>query len=48
MVAVLAGPYLAEAPMILDKPDVVYAVEGQPASITVTLNHVEVAVTWRR
>ncbi|XP_061465384.1 striated muscle preferentially expressed protein kinase isoform X2 [Rhineura floridana] len=42
------GPYLAEAPMILDKPDVVYAVEGQPACITVTLNHVEVVVTWRR
>ncbi|KAJ6665501.1 hypothetical protein lerEdw1_003342 [Lerista edwardsae] len=42
------GPYLAEAPMILDKPDTVYAVEGQPAYITVTLNHVEVAVTWRR
>ncbi|XP_042314697.1 LOW QUALITY PROTEIN: striated muscle preferentially expressed protein kinase [Sceloporus undulatus] len=42
------GPYLEEAPMILDKPDVVHAVEGQPASITVTLNHVEVAVTWRR
>ncbi|XP_066467680.1 striated muscle preferentially expressed protein kinase isoform X2 [Tiliqua scincoides] len=42
------GPYLAEAPMILDKPDTVYAVEGQPACITVTLNHVEAAVTWRR
>nr|XP_034982660.1 striated muscle preferentially expressed protein kinase isoform X3 [Zootoca vivipara] len=42
------GPYLAEAPMILDKPDMVYAVEGQPACITVTINHVEVAVTWRR
>nr|XP_020647830.1 striated muscle preferentially expressed protein kinase isoform X2 [Pogona vitticeps] len=42
------GPYLEEAPMILDKPDVVYAVEGQAACITVTLNHVEVTVTWRR
>ncbi|XP_044293904.1 striated muscle preferentially expressed protein kinase isoform X2 [Varanus komodoensis] len=42
------GPYLEEAPVILDKLDVVYAVEGQPACITVTLNHVEVAVTWRR
>ncbi|XP_053140297.1 striated muscle preferentially expressed protein kinase isoform X2 [Hemicordylus capensis] len=42
------GLYLAEAPMILDKPDVVHAVEGQPTCITVTLNHVEVAVTWRR
>ncbi|XP_062972873.1 striated muscle preferentially expressed protein kinase isoform X2 [Elgaria multicarinata webbii] len=42
------GPYLTEAPLILDKPDMVYAVEGQPACITVTLNHVAVAVTWRR
>ncbi|XP_048341653.1 striated muscle preferentially expressed protein kinase isoform X2 [Sphaerodactylus townsendi] len=42
------GPYLEEAPVILDKPDVVYAVEGQPVYVTVTLNHVEVAVTWRR
>ncbi|XP_025022994.1 striated muscle preferentially expressed protein kinase [Python bivittatus] len=42
------GLYMAEAPIILDKPDVVYAVEGQSASITITLNHVEVAVTWRR
>lgn len=39
---------MAEAPIILDKPDVVYAVEAQPASITITLNHVEAAVTWRR
>ncbi|XP_030435851.1 striated muscle preferentially expressed protein kinase isoform X1 [Gopherus evgoodei] len=42
------GPYLEEAPVILDKPDVVYAVEDQPASVTVTLNHVEAAVTWKR
>ncbi|XP_015282388.1 PREDICTED: striated muscle preferentially expressed protein kinase [Gekko japonicus] len=42
------GPYLEEAPMILDKPDVVYAVEGQPICITVTLNHAEAAVIWRR
>ncbi|XP_074857712.1 LOW QUALITY PROTEIN: striated muscle preferentially expressed protein kinase [Carettochelys insculpta] len=42
------GPYLEEAPVILDKPDVVYAVENQPASITVTLNHVEATVTWKR
>ncbi|KAL8182995.1 UNVERIFIED_CONTAM: hypothetical protein K2H54_011326, partial [Gekko kuhli] len=42
------GPYLEEAPVILDKPDVVYAVEGQPVCITVTLNHVEAAVIWRR
>ncbi|XP_077176919.1 striated muscle preferentially expressed protein kinase isoform X2 [Paroedura picta] len=42
------GPYLEEAPVILDKPDMVYAVEGQPVCITVTLNHVEAAVIWRR
>ncbi|CAM4639456.1 unnamed protein product [Caretta caretta] len=42
------GPYLEEAPIILDKPDVVYAVEDQPASVTVTLNHVEATVTWKR
>ncbi|XP_038278345.1 striated muscle preferentially expressed protein kinase isoform X3 [Dermochelys coriacea] len=42
------GPYLEEAPVILDKPDVVYAVEDQPASVTVTLNHAEATVTWKR
>ncbi|XP_064020589.1 striated muscle preferentially expressed protein kinase isoform X2 [Pogoniulus pusillus] len=42
------GPYLEEAPVILDKPDVVYMVEGQPASITITINHVEAIVTWKR
>ncbi|KAM6129578.1 LOW QUALITY PROTEIN: striated muscle preferentially expressed protein kinase [Pterocles gutturalis] len=42
------GPYLEEAPVILDKPDVLYVVEGQPASITVTINHVEATVTWKR
>ncbi|XP_051478999.1 striated muscle preferentially expressed protein kinase isoform X2 [Apus apus] len=42
------GPYLEEAPVILDKPDVVYMVEGQPASITITINHVEATVTWKR
>ncbi|CAM2100745.1 unnamed protein product [Caretta caretta] len=42
------GPYLEEAPIILDKPDVVYAVEDQPASVIVTLNHVEATVTWKR
>lgn len=44
----LAGPYLEEAPVILDKPDMVYVVEGQPASITITINHVEATVTWKR
>ncbi|XP_040531477.1 striated muscle preferentially expressed protein kinase isoform X2 [Gallus gallus] len=42
------GPYLDEAPVIQDKPDVVYVVEGQPASITITINHVEATVTWKR
>ncbi|XP_069717368.1 striated muscle preferentially expressed protein kinase isoform X1 [Phaenicophaeus curvirostris] len=42
------GPYLEEAPVILDKPDVVYVVEGQPASITITINHVDATVTWKR
>ncbi|XP_033917226.1 striated muscle preferentially expressed protein kinase [Melopsittacus undulatus] len=42
------GPYLEEAPVILDKPDVVYVVEGQPASITITINHVEATVIWKR
>ncbi|NXJ59835.1 SPEG kinase, partial [Rostratula benghalensis] len=41
------GPYLEEAPVILDKPDVVHVVEGQPASITITINHVEATVTWK-
>ncbi|XP_019128792.2 striated muscle preferentially expressed protein kinase isoform X2 [Larimichthys crocea] len=42
------GPYLRKAPIILEKPDVVYMVENQPASITITLNHVHAAVTWKR
>ncbi|NWV06008.1 SPEG kinase, partial [Ptilonorhynchus violaceus] len=41
------GPYLEEAPVILDKPDIVYVVEGQPASITITINHVEATITWK-
>ncbi|XP_076580094.1 striated muscle preferentially expressed protein kinase-like [Chaetodon auriga] len=42
------GPYLRKAPAILDKPDIVYVVENQPASITLTLNHVHAVVTWKR
>ncbi|KAF1371856.1 hypothetical protein PFLUV_G00273700 [Perca fluviatilis] len=42
------GPYLRKAPVILDKPDIVYVVENQPASITITLNHVHAVVTWKR
>ncbi|XP_055472559.1 striated muscle preferentially expressed protein kinase isoform X2 [Psammomys obesus] len=41
------GPPLEEAPAVLDKPDVVYVVEGQPACVTVTFNHVEAQVVWR-
>ncbi|XP_067300457.1 striated muscle preferentially expressed protein kinase isoform X2 [Pseudorasbora parva] len=42
------GPYIQEAPVIVDKPDIVYMVEKQPLSITVTLNHVNASVTWKR
>ncbi|XP_051283364.1 striated muscle preferentially expressed protein kinase isoform X2 [Dicentrarchus labrax] len=42
------GPYLRKAPIILDKPDIVYMVENQPANITITLNHVHAVVTWKR
>ncbi|XP_012780144.3 striated muscle preferentially expressed protein kinase isoform X2 [Maylandia zebra] len=42
------GPYLRKAPIILDKPEVVYVVENQPANITITLNHVHAAVTWKK
>uniref|UniRef100_H3CSE2 non-specific serine/threonine protein kinase n=1 Tax=Tetraodon nigroviridis TaxID=99883 RepID=H3CSE2_TETNG len=42
------GPYLRKAPIILEKPDCVYVVENQPASITITLNHVHAVVTWKR
>ncbi|GAA6075113.1 striated muscle preferentially expressed protein kinase isoform X1 [Tachysurus ichikawai] len=41
------GPYLKEAPVIIDKPDMVFVVENQSVSITVTLNHVNAAVTWK-
>ncbi|XP_049335815.1 striated muscle preferentially expressed protein kinase isoform X2 [Astyanax mexicanus] len=42
------GQYLRKAPVIVDKPDVVYAVENQPVTITVTLNHVQATVTWKK
>uniref|UniRef100_A0A8C7NPM0 Striated muscle enriched protein kinase a n=1 Tax=Oncorhynchus mykiss TaxID=8022 RepID=A0A8C7NPM0_ONCMY len=42
------GPYQRKAPIILDKPDVVYMVENQSVSITLTLNHVNTVVTWKR
>ncbi|XP_051009998.1 striated muscle preferentially expressed protein kinase isoform X5 [Acomys russatus] len=41
------GPPLEEAPAVLEKPDIVYVVEGQPACVTVTFNHVEAQVVWR-
>ncbi|XP_037542777.1 striated muscle preferentially expressed protein kinase [Nematolebias whitei] len=42
------GPYLQEAPMIMDKPDIVYVIENQSVTISITLNHVNSAVTWKR
>ncbi|KAK7893232.1 hypothetical protein WMY93_022384 [Mugilogobius chulae] len=42
------GPYLRKAPVIVDKPDTVYAVENQPVNITIQLNHVHANVTWKR
>lgn len=47
-VLLLPGPPLEEAPAVLDKPDIVYVVEGRPATVTVTFNHVEAQVVWRR
>ncbi|CAL8266116.1 unnamed protein product [Lota lota] len=42
------GPYLQECPVIMDKPDVVFVMENQSVTITVTLNHVNAVVIWRR
>ncbi|XP_068602864.1 striated muscle preferentially expressed protein kinase [Brachionichthys hirsutus] len=42
------GSHLQEAPVITDKPDIVYVIENQPATVTVTLNHVNAAVIWKR
>ncbi|KAK5861439.1 hypothetical protein PBY51_022836 [Eleginops maclovinus] len=42
------GPYLQEAPVIIDKPDIVFVMENQSVTITVTLNHVNAAVLWKR
>jgi len=44
----LSGPYLQEAPVIVDKPDIVHVMENQSVTITVTLNHVNAAVLWKR
>ncbi|XP_041662707.1 striated muscle preferentially expressed protein kinase [Cheilinus undulatus] len=42
------GPYLQEAPVIIDKPEIVYVIENQSVTITVTLNHVNAAAIWKR
>uniref|UniRef100_A0A673GPF5 non-specific serine/threonine protein kinase n=1 Tax=Sinocyclocheilus rhinocerous TaxID=307959 RepID=A0A673GPF5_9TELE len=42
------GQYLHKAPVILDKPDIVYVVENQPVTITITLNHVQATSSWKR
>ncbi|XP_026150881.1 striated muscle preferentially expressed protein kinase isoform X2 [Mastacembelus armatus] len=42
------GPYFQEAPVIADKPEIVYVMENQSVTITVTLNHVNAAVIWKR
>ncbi|XP_069838652.1 striated muscle preferentially expressed protein kinase isoform X2 [Dendropsophus ebraccatus] len=42
------GPYLQEAPVITDRPELLYMVENQLLCATVTLNHVNAVVTWRR
>uniref|UniRef100_H2LXP8 non-specific serine/threonine protein kinase n=1 Tax=Oryzias latipes TaxID=8090 RepID=H2LXP8_ORYLA len=42
------GPYLQEAPAIIDKPDVVYVIEHQSVTISININHVNAAVTWKR
>lgn len=44
----LLGPYLQEAPVIIDKPDTVHVMDNQSVTITVTLNHVNAAVLWKR
>lgn len=42
------GPYLQEAPVIVDKPEIVYVIENQSVTVTITLNHVNAAVLWKR
>ncbi|XP_076872177.1 LOW QUALITY PROTEIN: striated muscle preferentially expressed protein kinase [Brachyhypopomus gauderio] len=42
------GQYLKKAPVILEKPNTVHVVENQPVTITITLNHVQASVTWKR
>lgn len=42
------GSYLQEAPVIIDKPDIVYVIENQSVTITITINHVNATVMWKR
>lgn len=42
------GSYLQEAPVIIDKPEIVYVIENQSVTITITLSHVNAAVIWKR
>ncbi|KAM9347394.1 striated muscle preferentially expressed protein kinase [Symphorus nematophorus] len=42
------GAYLLEAPVIIDKPEIVYVMENQSVPITITLNHVNTMVVWKR
>ncbi|XP_022047553.2 striated muscle preferentially expressed protein kinase [Acanthochromis polyacanthus] len=42
------GPYLQEAPVIIDKPEIVYVMENQSVTVPVTLNHVNASVIWKR
>ncbi|KAF6738702.1 Striated muscle preferentially expressed protein kinase [Oryzias melastigma] len=42
------SPYLQEAPVIVDKPDVVYVIENQSVTISININHVNATVTWKR
>ncbi|XP_077436691.1 striated muscle preferentially expressed protein kinase isoform X2 [Vanacampus margaritifer] len=42
------GPYLQEAPVIIDKPEIVHVMENQSVTITITINHVNAAAIWKR
>uniref|UniRef100_A0A3P8NNC0 non-specific serine/threonine protein kinase n=1 Tax=Astatotilapia calliptera TaxID=8154 RepID=A0A3P8NNC0_ASTCA len=42
------GPYVQEAPVIIDKPETVYVMENQSVTISMTLNHVNASVIWKR
>lgn len=43
-----SGPYVQEAPVIIDKPETVYVMENQSVTISMTLNHVNASVIWKR